>query len=41
MKDGLGQRCHPTRICLANKAGLWFEMKESESYGLYFKLSTS
>lgn len=35
MKDGLGQQCHPTRVCLANKAGLWLEMKESESYGLY------
>ena len=35
MKDGLGQQCHPTRVCLANKAGLWLEMKESESCGLY------
>lgn len=42
VKDGLGQRCHPTRICLAHQARLWFLNEVvSESYSLSFKLSTS
>lgn len=42
MKDGLSQKCHPTRICLASQAGLqFFKWSTVKAVAFYFKLSNS